>query len=214
MGGIGSGRPTGTGRAKVEQYHALDVNKLHRSGCLRAGWAGGWRWSTNDEQVARIDLRADVGQLVLDYKYRIVGGQCNHVVERVHIVQQPCRYGGVRPYFVCPGVTGGIACHRRVAKLFCAGSFLCRRCHCLVYASQSERIWDRKLRRTNKIRTRLGGDPGTEAIFPPRPKGMWERTYESLLYEVNQTEEHALNNYRATADIRLQLYNNRVANRS
>jgi hypothetical protein len=37
MGGFGSGRPTGSGRDKVEACRSIDVNRLHREGCLRAG---------------------------------------------------------------------------------------------------------------------------------------------------------------------------------
>jgi hypothetical protein len=34
----------------------------------------------------------------------------------------PCRFGGVRPYFVCPGIVNGIACGRRVLKLYGCGA--------------------------------------------------------------------------------------------
>ena len=40
MGGFGSGRPSGSGRDTVEACRSLDVNRLHREGCLRAGWCG------------------------------------------------------------------------------------------------------------------------------------------------------------------------------
>ena len=40
MGGFGSGRPSGQGgRDKVEECRSLDVNRLHREGCLRRGGA-------------------------------------------------------------------------------------------------------------------------------------------------------------------------------
>ena len=41
MGGFESGRPNGSERDAVEARRSLDVNRLRREGCLRAGWMGG-----------------------------------------------------------------------------------------------------------------------------------------------------------------------------
>jgi hypothetical protein len=120
---------------------------------------------------------------------RIGGGEWEDLAETVRIVRVACRFGGARPYFICPGVVNGIACGRRVAKLHGPRRyFLCRRCYRLAYASQSEGASDRTLRRANKIRQRLGGDPGTAAPFPPKPKGMWHRTYERLREQAVEAE--------------------------
>jgi hypothetical protein len=189
MGGFGSGRPSGFGAGKVEDCRCIDVNRLHRDGCLSQGWAGTWQWTCNGEEVAAIVMRAEADRLHLSYCCRLAGGEWETVDEAVSIIRFPCRLGGSRPYFVCPGPLNGTACGRRVAKLYGPGRFfLCRHCRRLSHASQRESAWERKLRRANKIRQSLGGDPGVLATFPPKPKGMWRRTYERLREEAADAE--------------------------
>jgi hypothetical protein len=189
MGGPGSGRIAGFGRDKVESIRSIDVNQLHRAGCLAAGWKGNWAWTRDGEQVAYINLRAKENSLQLSYRVRIAGGDWEDVDETVPIVHNRCSYGGSRPYFICPGVVNGTTCAQRVLKLYGSGRyFLCRHCYKLSYTSQSEEGWDRALRRANKIRQRLGGEPGMAAPFPNRPKGMWRRTYERLRNQSVQAE--------------------------
>jgi hypothetical protein len=38
MGGFGSGRPSDSGRDKVEYSRSIDINRLHKAGCLAPGW--------------------------------------------------------------------------------------------------------------------------------------------------------------------------------
>jgi hypothetical protein len=196
MGGLGSGRPSSGGRDKVEECRSIDVNRLHREGCLRPGWAGNWHWTRAGEQVAWIGLRADLDRLRLIYRVRIGGGDWQDIAESVRILRVACRYGGTRPYFECPGVVNGRACGRRVTKLYGHGRyFLCRHCYRLVYASQSEGELDRALRRANTIKQRLGGEPGLAHSFPRRPRGMWRRTYERLrdqTFEIEMRAEEAI----------------------
>ena len=153
MGGLGSGRPSGLGRAKVEGCRSLDANRLHREGCLQPGWSGAWQWTRDRERVASINLRAEDGLLHLTYRVSIGGSDWEDIGESVRIVHFACRYGGARPFFICPGVVNGRACGRRVAKLYLPGRyFVCRDCSRLAYASQSEGGLDRALRRANGIR--------------------------------------------------------------
>lgn len=57
--------------------------------------------------------------------------------------------------------------------------------------SQSEPAYDRALRRANKRRTALGGQPGAAHLIAPKPKGMWQRTYQRKRLEIERAENKA-----------------------
>ena len=140
----------------------------------------------------KCDLEVKATRIVLDgchCKVRPHREEWQDVEQPTRIVWMPCRFGGSRPYFVCPGIVNGIACDRRVAKLYGGGTyFLCRHCYRLAYASQREDCYDRALRRANNIRMRLGGEPGMASAFPARPKGMHRETYQGLQSAVLNAE--------------------------
>jgi hypothetical protein len=189
MGGLGSGRPGGSGRSKVENVRSIDVNWLRRSGYLRSPCTGELFWTCEGETVGTVNFRYEQNRLRLLYRVRISGGEWQHVDQPITIARLPCRFGGTRPYFLCPGLVDGKWCGRRVMKLYGGGRyFLCRHCYTLVYASQSEVPWDRALRRANKIRRRLGGPLSMDRPFPAKPRGMWRRTYERLCDQVLDAE--------------------------
>jgi hypothetical protein len=216
MGGFGSGRITGSGRDVVETCHSLDVNRLHRAGCLHPGWSGGWQWTQDGERTGWINLASGADSLRLTYRIRTAGAEWSDVAETVSIVRVPCRFGGTRPYFICPGIVNGVVCGRRVAKLYASGRyFLCRHCHQLAHASQRESAWERALRRGDKIRQRFGGDPGITLFpdrpFPDRPKGMWRRTYERLRDRVADADRVADESYFLLAERLLHASKRRTA---
>ena len=190
MGGYGSGR-IGY-RQKAEDCRSLDVNRLYREGCLRPGAAGRWVWWRGNKEVGRIAYHAEEARFVLNYRYRHYGDDWEDITEPVRIERVRCNFGGERPYFACPGVVGGVRCGRRVAKLFAGGRyFLCRHCYDIAYASQSEEMADRMLRRANRLRVELGGEPGMAYFIAPKPKGMWQRTYDRKRREILDREEIA-----------------------
>ena len=190
MGGYGSGR-TGYNQ-KAEDCRSLDVNRFRREGILTEGRCGNWVWSRDGEEVGRIGYSFTPSGLVLDYRVRAYGGDWEAINETVPIAYVPCNYGGTRPYFLCPGYVDGRRCGRRVGKLFSGGRyFLCRHCYSIAYRSQSETRYDRALRRANKSRMALGGDPGTAHWIAPKPKGMWKRTYERHREQIERDEAQA-----------------------
>ncbi|WBV70692.1 hypothetical protein PGH42_12355 [Legionella pneumophila] len=88
----------------------------------------------------------------------------------------PCRFGGERPWFICPAK----GCQRRVAILYSGSIYACRHCHQLAYTSQREADYDRALRQAEKIRGKLGWDTGIFEMEGGKPKGMHWSTFERL----------------------------------
>jgi hypothetical protein len=135
MGGLGSGRWKDRGRKTVEPYCMLDVNQLSEKGCLRPGWTSTCQWNDGNS----INLRAEAEQLRLSYAVRVGDGKSEHMTETIPIVYLPCRFGGNRPFVICPGPGNGTECGRRIAKLYLSSRyFLCRYCNQLAYSSQYE----------------------------------------------------------------------------
>ena len=101
----------------------------------------------------------------------------------------PCRFGGRRPWFTCPGSD----CGRRAAILyFHPHGLLCRKCADLSYESQYEDGLSRQLRRANKLRRRLGGRPGWANPIPEKPRYMHWTSYDRIYREISDMEVDAV----------------------
>jgi hypothetical protein len=95
-------------------------------------------------------------------------------------------FGGRRWWFTCP------RCGRRAQKLYLPpgrGDFACRHCHRLSYDSRSRDAHERHQEHARAIRLKFGGSASLFDPFPPKPRGMWERTY---LRWQEEYERHAL----------------------
>lgn len=168
----GAGRPATHGKA--EHCRSLDVRRWQREGMLKAGRSGAWEWTDSDtgKRLAAIGYRSDGTSMALDYS--IDGGDRS---QRVSLSFSACRYGGTRPWFICP------IRFERVAVLYLrAGRFACRHCQQLRYASQSNDALGRTWRRQHKVERTLGEDC-------QRPTGMHRTTYERLLSIITDCEE-------------------------
>lgn len=189
MGGIGSGRHWRfDAKDTVEDFRSIDVRRWQRDGLLNPGQWFGWNWSRDGETVASIRVEVEAGSVVLKYRHRRNGEEWQGVEYPVRIAQTSCRYGGTRSWFICPAA----GCGRRVAILYMGGRhFACRHCYRLAYESQREVDYDRKLRKAQKIRRKLGGSESTFDPFPEKPKGMHWRTYERLSAEAEDSERQS-----------------------
>ena len=178
MGGFGSGRRQ-YGKDTTSDMRPLDIRKLQRDGLLTPGQAFGWHWTHNGEEVASIQMRTEVGRVILNYRSRSNGGEWQPMEYPVTLEWTPCHLGGRRAWFLCPAR----GCGRRVAILFGGSIFACRYCHELVYECQREPGYDRAMRRADTIRRRLGWGAGIANPEGGKPKGMHWRTFERLKAE-------------------------------
>jgi hypothetical protein len=197
MGGIGSGRRKSSSLGTVECSRSIDLTCLKKQGCLRAGWEGRLNWQRDGRITGSVRIRAEQDCIQVVYQMRIGEGDWEQVTDKIAIVRVPCRYGGDRPYFVCPGKPGA-ACGRRVLSVFGSGRlFLCRHCSRFSYRIQSEDTAGRTRRRAIKHWRRLGGDD--ISVAHNRPKGMWRRTFERLIDRAIQAEMLADDEYERRA---------------
>ena len=183
MGGVGSGnRYRYNTKSTVEGRTSLDINRWARDGYLTAGRSFSWQWTWGNGSKSSINVRVESAWTIrLIYRTRS-GGEVDwtDVDYSIQLTHTPCRFGGERTWFVCPGR----GCGRRVAKLYCVGRYyVCRHCGGLAYSSQREDAGDRALSRAQAIRKRLGGSADMFEPFPPKPKGMHWKTYIRLQRE-------------------------------
>lgn len=157
-------------RRKCQHMLRFDLRQLTKKGRVAPGQSYGWYWSRDEEQIASIGVRTMADALLLDYTYTPSGSQSRAVTCRVRLTQTPCTLGGARSWFVCPD------CGRRCRVLFGVsrhGSFACRVCQRLAYASEAESPIDRCWRAQRKLESRLTEDG-------ERPKRMRRKTFERI----------------------------------
>lgn len=189
MGGSGSGnRCQYGGKSTVEEYRALDVRRWAREGVLTPGYRGGWQWTRDGETVASIQFQTETDRVILDYRHRSGGEEWKAEHYPVRIERTACHLGGTRPWFICPAR----GCGRRVAKLYGGTVFACRRCHQLAYTSSRENWGDRATRRAERIRARLGWEPGILNGDEGKPKWMRWRAFERLATKQSELADRSV----------------------
>ena len=135
-------------KTTVEECRAIGVSDLRRLGVLRweqRYWPITWQ-GKDGEVAASIGLEVEEGPgalMTLWFSYTV--GKPEEEKESlrypVHLVSEPCYFGGERWWFICPLVRGGQPCGRRVGKLYLPTRgkyFGCRHCYDLTYRSVQE----------------------------------------------------------------------------
>jgi hypothetical protein len=197
MGGWNSGRYGG--RATVEGCGSviLDVNQLVRLAPPEAGSQSTIRACMSgklDDCPFRIEFaltlipNEETGWCRISHpNIRHLSRDTGHQDYTVALTGTPCRFGGLRWWFICP-ITGRLA-----GKLYLpngARRFASRHAYGLAYASQRRSAIDGSHDRLRRLYRKLGGKYEHFEQPPPRkPKWMRWRTYERLLARIAEAED-------------------------
>ncbi len=144
MAGSGSGYRWSK-KARVEGCTTLDTSDLNRMKLLIPGtnnrsgsleWRRGGQTEPSSTVGYLITVGETSGSLRLDYQMTQTKEKFDYAIP---LVATCCHLGGRRWWFICPLVRGGVACNRRVRKVYLRGKYFgCRRCHNLAYMSSQE----------------------------------------------------------------------------
>lgn len=170
------GRPSGGGRPLVSHCFDLDIRWLGRQGALIPGRSVSFSQTLNGHPRSSARVCADDDGLIVERH-----GQSAFVA----FAYSAQHLGGRRRWFSCP------CCDERAAVLY-GWPLRCRRCAGLAYRSQRQTRRDRRLRRAQQFRERLGGSANMLEPFPARPKGMHWATYWRRQAVALQAEDRAL----------------------
>jgi hypothetical protein len=140
MGGLGSGRRWNrpARRLTVEESPSLGIRNFR--GHIFQGSAGTITWTRAGTVTNSIGFSVtwgDVPILTLRYRWR----DKEDVSFPIRLQTTSPYIGGVRWWFTCPLIVGGVPCKRRVRKLYLPPGtryFGCRHCHRLTYRSSQK----------------------------------------------------------------------------
>ena len=99
MGGSGSG--ASRIRRIAEQTHRIDIREWRRRGYLKGSWRFAWSWNVGGEPSGSITVATETGAITLSYT--ITSEPRRDVTECIQLMRRPCRFGGCRHFFTCPG---------------------------------------------------------------------------------------------------------------
>ena len=184
MGGSGSGNwCRWNTKSKTESQHRVDIRWLKKQKYLNPGASGSMSWSNRGETTGSIGFRIEENKMILKYRHKPRDCEWEPIEQVIYFDKTPCNYGGYRKWFLCP------RCSKRVALLYGAGKyFFCRHCYKLTYASCNSSSIQHIFDKADKLKKKLGGEPGSYSSIADRPKGMHHKTYHRIVNEIYRLE--------------------------
>src|SRR5262249_52455844 len=138
MGGFGSGnwfrwKPR---KATVEESLVLSMRDFRKRLFQAAAGKIIWTWPGGNTATLGYSVSRDhdAPTITLSYRWQ----DTEDVRIPIQLETSPTQFGGRRWWFTCPLIVRGVACIRRVGKLYLPPGvryFGCRKCHDLTYRS-------------------------------------------------------------------------------
>lgn len=192
MGGFGSGRwARSETKARTVEYKSIDIRKLTRIKALKAG------------TEVRFDSGESLKVISAGLSLEVLFFSDNFLQNgRVSVRFRPCALGGQRATFECP------KCNRSAFLLYKRyGSYKCRQCAKLSYASQAEDPVSRAMRKTTKLLRKLSPDACLMTGVPDKPKGMHQATYRRISLRAEHRLSQVMPQWAAIQDQNRELLN-------
>jgi hypothetical protein len=140
MGGPGSGDWFRFDKkSTVEESLVVAVRDFR--GRMQHGATGWFSWTRGDGRKSSVGYFVSGGDEPRTVTVHYRWGDREDVRIPLRLQTTPMHFGNVRWWFTCPLIVGGVACNRRVAKVYLppgAKYFGCRKCHGLTYRSCQE----------------------------------------------------------------------------
>jgi len=173
-------RPATSTTRRIDEFNTIDLVWLRRQGARTIGHTGQLTWRRNGQVHGSIGYALEATGLRLRYWHTPYGGAPESIDEVIPIVTTTQHLGGDRHWFACP------SCRRRCRIIYGGSRFRFRLCQGAYYRSQYQHaalsICDQRWAIRRRLEER-GGAPWGWSLddgFPPKPKGMWWRTYRKL----------------------------------
>lgn len=172
------------------RYEADDLFKLDMPWLKRNGYLMDYKSSiverTNNftKQIERINLVVSISNIPEETYVRV---SHNDISYQIQLVKTPCHYGGYRFWFLCPLITDGMKCDRRVGVLYKLGDYFMCRHHGLTYHSKrlNKRCWAYPYEQVITLQKKIRGLEAT----------MNKRTYQGILTKKAQRLERLYHQY-------------------
>jgi hypothetical protein len=159
---------------------------MKRQTGLIPGTVGKLSWSSHGNKRGAINFEVNKRCLTLKFRHMGKNGAWEEVEQAIFCDHTPCNYGGYRKWFLCS------QCERKVEILYSLHGpnkyFLCRDCHGLTYASCNAHPTKRLFDKANRLKQKIGVEPGIMDFIPEKPKGMHRASFDSIIDEIQRLE--------------------------